>query len=99
MSSITSSSLRKWIVWQRALLLIFSINPVWALDPGLSITQYIHVSWTHEEGIALPGINALTQTTDGYLWLGTDTGLLRFDGMRFFPWQPPAGEELPEPRV
>jgi len=42
---------------------------------------------------------AIAQTPDGYLWLGTDFGLVRFDGVRFVPWQPPAGEHLPGGRI
>ncbi len=52
-----------------------------------------------EEGIDLPAINALAQTTDGYLWLGTGTGLIRFDGMRFTRWEPRAGEKWPDDEV
>jgi signal transduction histidine kinase/ligand-binding sensor domain-containing protein len=36
----------------------------------------------------------MTQTPDGYLWLGSEFGLFRFDGVRFIPWQPPAGQKL-----
>src|ERR1039457_699195 len=64
-----------------AILLMLRVSSLTALDPSLSTTQYLHVSWTGEEGNALPAINALAQTTDGYLWLGTSTGLVRFDGM------------------
>jgi len=59
----------------------------------------LHAGWTQEEGIALPAINALAQTTDGYLWLGTTAGLVRFDGMRFVRWEPPPGEKLPDPGI
>ncbi|MBB6145288.1 signal transduction histidine kinase/ligand-binding sensor domain-containing protein [Silvibacterium bohemicum] len=38
--------------------------------------------------------NAITQTTDGYLWIGTDAGLMRFDGVRFVPWAPANGQHL-----
>ena len=37
----------------------------------------------------------MAQTTDGYLWLGTEFGLLRYDGIRNVPWQPPSGQQLP----
>ncbi|HEY2017547.1 MAG TPA: two-component regulator propeller domain-containing protein, partial [Bryobacteraceae bacterium] len=63
------------------------------------MTQYLHKSWTEEEGIALPAINALAQTADGYLWLGTGTGLIRFDGMRFVHWAPPEGTQFPDDDV
>jgi len=40
-------------------------------------------------------IYAIAQTPDGYLWLGTESGLVRFDGVRAVSWQPPAGQNLP----
>ena len=39
-------------------------------------------------------IRAIAQTPDGYLWLGTEFGLRRFDGVRAVPWEPPAGQQL-----
>ena len=41
----------------------------------------------------------MAQTADGYIWLGTEFGLLRFDGVRSVPWQPPAGSSLPNARI
>ena len=38
----------------------------------------------------------MAQTPDGYLWLGTEFGLFRFDGVPVIPWQPPAGQHLPD---
>ena len=66
--------------------------PALALDPSLDVSQYAHTSWKIREGFAT-GIGA--QTADGYLWLATESGLLRFDGVRTVPWQPPPGEHLP----
>jgi signal transduction histidine kinase/ligand-binding sensor domain-containing protein len=51
------------------------------------IAQFYHTAWTVREGA--PGqVTALAQTADGYLWLGTQTGLYRFDGVRFERYQP-----------
>jgi signal transduction histidine kinase/streptogramin lyase len=76
-----------------ATCLLISVSSLSALDPRLTPAQYLHVSWTQEQGNALPEIRALAQTADGYLWLGTDAGLVRFDGMRFVPLEAPSGEK------
>ena len=70
-----------------------------ALDPSLAISQYGHTAWTTREGFSKGTINAMAQTPDGYLWLGTEFGLLRFDGVRAVPWQPPTGEHLPSSNI
>ena len=64
------------------------------LDPSLDISQYAHTEWKVRDGFTKGVINAITQTPDGYLWLGTESGLYRFDGVRAVPWRPPAGEHL-----
>jgi signal transduction histidine kinase/ligand-binding sensor domain-containing protein len=74
------------------------VTPALALDPQKSIMQFVHTSWTEKDG-APSKILALAQTTDGYLWLGTSTGLFHFDGVRFVHFEPLAGESLPETRV
>jgi len=66
-----------------------------ALNSSLDISQYGHRSWKIRDGFTKGVINSITQTPDGYLWLGTEFGLLRFDGVRAVPWEPPAGEPLP----
>ena len=70
-----------------------------AMNPSLDIDQYAHTAWTIREGFFKDRITAIAQTPEGYLWLGTEFGLLRFDGVRSTPWQPPAHEELPGPSV
>ena len=69
--------------------------PALALDPSLEISQYSHTSWTRREGFCVGAIFATAQTPDGYLWLGSEHGLFRFDGVRSVPWQPPAGQLSP----
>jgi signal transduction histidine kinase/ligand-binding sensor domain-containing protein len=70
-----------------------------ALDPSLDISQYAHTSWRVRDGFAKGFIYSTAQTPDGYLWLGTEFGLLRFDGVRAVPWQPPNGQQLPDNSV
>src|SRR5690606_696995 len=53
------------------------------LDPARAVTQYRQRTWTTEQGLPMDRINALAQTADGYLWLGTQEGLVRFDGLGF----------------
>ena len=65
------------------------------LDPSLDISQYAHTSWRTREGFTRGLIGSFAQTPDGYLWLGTELGLYRFDGVRALPWQPPNGQQLP----
>src|SRR3984893_11345245 len=55
---------------------------IWALDPGRRISQYAHTAWRAQDGSINIG-SSITETTDGYLWLGTPEGLLRFDGIKF----------------
>jgi PAS domain S-box-containing protein len=54
-----------------------------ALDPTKSIFQYNLQNWTRQEGLPSDKVTAITQTTDGYLWLGTQNGLVRFNGLDF----------------
>jgi diguanylate cyclase (GGDEF)-like protein len=54
-----------------------------ALDPRKAITQYSHQNWQAREGLPQNSIHAMIQSRDGYLWLGTQEGLVRFDGVQF----------------
>ncbi len=66
-----------------------------ALDPSLDLSQYAHTAWKIRESFTRGTIFSMAQTPDGYLWLGTEFGLVRFDGVQAIPWQPPGGEQLP----
>ena len=66
-----------------AALLAALAQPARALDPRKSLTQYALTTWTEANGLPQDTIRAIAQTTDGYLWLGTDEGLARFDGYEF----------------
>jgi diguanylate cyclase (GGDEF)-like protein len=54
-----------------------------ALPADRSIDQFIHRSWTVDEGLPHSTVRAIAQTPDGYLWFGTPDGLARFDGQSF----------------
>jgi signal transduction histidine kinase/ligand-binding sensor domain-containing protein len=77
------------------LTLVLRPAPLLALDPSLDISQYGQTSWTARHGFSVGAIFAMAQTPDGYLWLGSEFGLFRFDGDQAIPWQPPAGQQLP----
>jgi PAS domain S-box-containing protein len=66
------------------------------LNPSLDISQYAHNSWTVRGGFSLGNIYTMAQTPDGYLWLGSEFGLFRFDGVRSVPWKPPSGQQIPD---
>ncbi|MGB7728377.1 MAG: two-component regulator propeller domain-containing protein [Candidatus Acidiferrum sp.] len=70
-----------------------------ALNPSLQTSQYGHAVWRIRDGYlpALP--ETFAQTSDGYLWIGTYAGLVRFDGIRFVPWSSPDGKQLPDSRI
>jgi signal transduction histidine kinase/ligand-binding sensor domain-containing protein len=70
-----------------------------ALDPSFDINQYAHNAWTIRDGFFNSAVHAIAQTPDGYLWLGTETGVVRFDGVRTVAWQPPAGQRLPSMNI
>src|SRR6185295_12733918 len=76
------------------LLAVASSSHAFALDPSLDISQYAHTAWKIRDGFFKGPVHAIAQTTDGLIWLGTEFGLLRFDGVRAVAFQPP-GQTLP----
>jgi len=78
------------------LAVLLAPSPALALDPSLQVSQYGHTSWTAKDGFSVGATFAMAQTPDGYLWLGSEFGLYRFDGVHAVPWQPPAGQQLPQ---
>ena len=54
-----------------------------ALNPATPIAQYGRDVWDSDSGLPQNSVDAILQTRDGYLWLGTQEGLVRFDGVRF----------------
>ena len=66
-----------------AALVFLAAGPCPGLDPRKAITQYAHQVWKTDAGLPQNSIQAILQTRDGYIWLGTERGLVRFDGVQF----------------
>jgi diguanylate cyclase (GGDEF)-like protein len=78
-----------------AVLLCLLCGRAFALDPDKAFEHYVSNTWSIREG--LPQISALTITQDhtGYIWVGTQNGLARFDGVRFTTYTPDSEPALP----
>jgi PAS domain S-box-containing protein len=79
-------------------VLLWSL-PALALDKSLDLSQYAHTAWNFRNGFLDGAVYAIAQTPDGYLWLGTQSGVVRFDGVRAAPLVLPRGQELPSTAV
>ena len=62
---------------------VYFVTQGMALDPHRRVSQYLQESWGTEKGFPGGTVSAIAQTSDGYLWVGTEKGLIRFDGMNF----------------
>jgi signal transduction histidine kinase/ligand-binding sensor domain-containing protein len=62
---------------------LLAVWPASGLDSSKKLTQYSQRVWQQEDGLPQPTVYALLQSHDGYLWLGTQGNLVRFDGVRF----------------
>jgi signal transduction histidine kinase/ligand-binding sensor domain-containing protein len=73
-------------------------SSAWALDPTRRLSQYAHTSWRSSDGYFGGSVpTSIAQTQDGFIWMGTTSGLIRFDGVLFTRWSPPDGQPLPLP--
>src|SRR5271165_1204111 len=87
------------LITTSTLIFLLGSTPVLALDPSLDLSQYAHSAWFFRNGFLPGAFYAITQTPDGYLWLGTQSGVVRFDGVRAVPLPLPPGQQLPSTAV
>ncbi|MFA5911171.1 MAG: two-component regulator propeller domain-containing protein [Vicinamibacterales bacterium] len=80
-------------------ILLLAPRPALALDPAKAITQYLHEIWQTKDGLPQNTITAIAQTSDGYLWLGTRAGLIRFDGVRFTVFSSQTTPEITQDQI
>ena len=71
---------------------------IYALVRDRKITQFYHSAWLAKDG-APSQINAIAQTTDGYIWFGAGRGLFQFDGVQFKLYEPPSGDRFPSNNI
>jgi len=84
--------MRARILWMLIVAWV-GVNSAWALDPAKRLSQYSHTSWRTRDGYFGGSIpTSIAQTRDGFIWIGTTNGLMRFDGVRFTRWFPPDGQ-------
>jgi signal transduction histidine kinase/ligand-binding sensor domain-containing protein len=76
-------ALAKLKLTRLAILLLSATQIALCLDASKTLTQYAHRIWGQEEGLFQPTIYSVLQTRDGFLWLGTQDSLIRFDGVTF----------------
>lgn len=69
-------------------------SEAFGLHPNRKISQYGHVAWRMRDGVFTGQPTSITQTGDGYIWIGTTRGLFRFDGERFQLFRLSSGEQL-----
>ncbi len=72
---------------------------LFALDPGKRLSQYTHKFWGKADGLPITTVNKVSQTPDGYLWLATASGLVRYDGAGFRVFDKSNTEEIKENHI
>ncbi len=77
-----------------ALLTAGSPHEAAAVDLRDVLTGYTYTSWSRKDGLVGP-VWAIAQDVNGFLWLGTDSALIRFDGVQFTTWESLGGAPLP----
>ncbi len=75
------------------LTLLFAARALSGLEPGKQIDQYFHDVWTSQRGLPGEAVYQILQSPDGYLWMRTSDGLVRFDGVRFASMDAAIGNE------
>ena len=70
------------------LALLAPVNNARAMDPDRTLSQYIRSRWEKGAGYSAGPVYGITQTRDGYLWIAAESGIVRFDGLRFRLFQP-----------
>jgi signal transduction histidine kinase/ligand-binding sensor domain-containing protein len=79
--------------------IVLLLAPMLLADVSPSSGDYLISVWQTEQGLPDNSVTSIQQTPDGYLWIGTYSGLVRFDGVRFVTYEPQNTPALKHPRV
>ena len=82
-----------------AILFVAAAAPAFGLDPSLRLSQYVLDNWQIPEGLPQSSAQAIARTPDGYLWVGTQEGLARFDGERFTVFNSENAAGIPDKQI
>ena len=80
-------------------VIAFTILMFAAISSAAKSSDYLVDLWNSDDDLPDSSVTAITQTPDGYLWIGTQNGLARFDGVRFITFEPANTPELKSPRI
>lgn len=78
-----SRPLRPWCAGLCLLLLFVLLPAAPAVAQDKPLSAYFRETWTTRQGLPHNQVNAIAQSPDGYLWLGTWEGLVRYNGLEF----------------
>jgi len=81
--------------WRVGIVMLFLLQQGYTLDPAWTTSQYLRDRWDAKHGFIGGQVNAIVQTIDGYLWIGAERGLYRYDGLKFVAVGQP-NPKLPE---
>ena len=77
----------------------FLSSRLWALDPDIGLDHYVQRNWQMQDGLPNNMVSQILQTSDGYFWLATYNGLVRFDGVHFEIFDKDNCEALPSSHI
>jgi len=82
--SFASTMRKSWVA--AVALLLGQVELGIAIEPGTRLDQYVRASWTVDKGLPQSTVLSVTQTRDGYIWIATQEGFVRFDGHEFLTY-------------
>ncbi len=98
--SVAAGGFGRWRSCLAALVAVLGlVLEARALDPDRNLTQYNCQTWRRSNGLPASAVNAVAQSADGRMWLGTSHGLVAFDGMGFRVLDPTSNDSVPSKAI